>query len=155
MGWSSRASIERTDYMLVYGLSKPSSRLSTEGWLFSIASLTVLGEKLDMDPRIDQPSYCGLCQEPFFSGGSGSIQICWWLHKRLLYVDHMRYIWLMAIRGPSVENMWRIGRVFPFTMYNNLNHHDSRIWVTACLWQSARSNLINLTCFNVIVVIWL
>jgi hypothetical protein len=31
-------------------------------------SLVVSGEKLGMDPRIGQPSYCGLCQEPFFSG---------------------------------------------------------------------------------------
>jgi hypothetical protein len=26
------------------------------------------GEELDTDPRIGQPSCCGLCQEPFFSG---------------------------------------------------------------------------------------
>jgi hypothetical protein len=26
-----------------------------------------LGEKLDMNPRIGQPSGCGLCREPFFS----------------------------------------------------------------------------------------
>jgi hypothetical protein len=48
--------------------SKPSSRLSTEAWLFSTASLTVVGEKLGTDPWIGQPSCCGLCQEPFFLG---------------------------------------------------------------------------------------
>jgi hypothetical protein len=32
------------------------------------ASIVVLGEKLGMNPRIDQPSCCGLGQEPFFSG---------------------------------------------------------------------------------------
>jgi hypothetical protein len=32
------------------------------------ASMVVLGEKLGMNPRIDQPSCCGLGQEPFFSG---------------------------------------------------------------------------------------
>jgi hypothetical protein len=26
-----------------------------------------LGEKLDMNPWISQPSGCGLCREPFFS----------------------------------------------------------------------------------------
>jgi hypothetical protein len=31
------------------------------------ASLAVLGGKLGTDPRIGQPVYCGLCQEPFFS----------------------------------------------------------------------------------------
>jgi hypothetical protein len=32
------------------------------------ASLVGSGEKLGMDPRIGQLSYCGLCREPFFSG---------------------------------------------------------------------------------------
>jgi hypothetical protein len=32
------------------------------------ASMVVLGEKLGMNPRIDQLSCCGLGQEPFFSG---------------------------------------------------------------------------------------
>jgi hypothetical protein len=32
------------------------------------ASLAVVGEKLDTDPRIGQPVCCGLCREPFFSG---------------------------------------------------------------------------------------
>jgi hypothetical protein len=31
-------------------------------------SLVDSGEKLGMDPRIDQPACCGLCREPFFSG---------------------------------------------------------------------------------------
>jgi hypothetical protein len=30
------------------------------------ASLVGSGEKLGMDPRIDQPACCGLCREPFF-----------------------------------------------------------------------------------------
>jgi hypothetical protein len=32
------------------------------------ASLVGSGEKLGTDPRFGQPSYCGLCREPFFSG---------------------------------------------------------------------------------------
>jgi hypothetical protein len=31
-------------------------------------SLAGSGEKLGMNPQIGQPSYCGLCREPFFSG---------------------------------------------------------------------------------------
>jgi hypothetical protein len=31
-------------------------------------SLVDSGEKLGMDPQIDQPACCGLCREPFFSG---------------------------------------------------------------------------------------
>jgi hypothetical protein len=37
------------------------------GFAFT-ASMTVLGEKLDMDPRIGQPTCCELCREPIFSG---------------------------------------------------------------------------------------
>jgi hypothetical protein len=71
-------------------------------------------------------------------GSSESIQICWRLCERLLYVDHMKYVWSWTIRGLSVESVWRVGRVFPCKVYINSNRHDSRIWVTACLWQSSR-----------------
>jgi hypothetical protein len=27
-------------------------------------------------------------------------------HLRLLYADHVRYIWSRVICGPSVENVW-------------------------------------------------
>jgi hypothetical protein len=37
------------------------------------ASLAGSGEKLGMDPRIDQPACCGSCREPFFLGSS---EIC-------------------------------------------------------------------------------
>jgi hypothetical protein len=33
-----------------------------------IASLAAMGEKLSMEPQIDQPSCCGSGREPFFSG---------------------------------------------------------------------------------------
>jgi hypothetical protein len=68
MGWPPRASIERTDRMLVYGPSKPSSLTSTEGAFTPTASLAGSGEKLGTDPWISQPSCCALCQEPFFLG---------------------------------------------------------------------------------------
>jgi ribonuclease I len=32
------------------------------------ASIAIPGEKLGMDPWIDQSACCGLCQETFFSG---------------------------------------------------------------------------------------
>jgi hypothetical protein len=75
--------------------------------------------------------------------GSGSVQICWWLCKRLLYVDHVQYIWLKAICGPSVESVWCVGCIFPCRVYIDLNHRDSWIWVTACSWQTSRSKLID------------
>jgi hypothetical protein len=52
----------------VYGPSKPSSRLSTEVWHFSIASLAVVEEKLGTDPQMGQPSCFGLYWEPLVSG---------------------------------------------------------------------------------------
>jgi hypothetical protein len=47
--------------------------------------------------------------------------------KRLLCVDHVRYVWLMVIRGLSVESMWRVGRVFPCRVYIDSNRRDSQI----------------------------
>jgi hypothetical protein len=49
----------------VYGLSKPSNLQSTKGGFTPTASMSSSGEKLGTDPRIGQPSCCGLCQEPF------------------------------------------------------------------------------------------
>jgi hypothetical protein len=42
--------------------------MSTEACLFPTTSLAVVEEKLGTDMWIRQPSSCGLCQEPFFSG---------------------------------------------------------------------------------------
>jgi hypothetical protein len=54
----------------------PSSWSSSGAWLTPPASLAGSGEKLGTDPRNGQPTCCGLCREPFFSGVVGSIQIC-------------------------------------------------------------------------------
>jgi hypothetical protein len=70
---------------------------------------------------------------------SESIQICWRLYETLLYIDRVRYVWSWTIRGLSVKSVWRVGRVFTCRVYIDSNHRDSRIWVTACLWQSSRS----------------
>jgi hypothetical protein len=58
---------------------------------------------------------------------SGSVQICWRLYERLLYVDHVRYVWSWTIHGPSVESVWHVGRVFPCRVYIDSNRRDSRI----------------------------
>jgi hypothetical protein len=49
-----------------YGPDKPSSLPSTKGGLTTTASMAGSKEKLGTDPRISQPSCCGLCWEPFF-----------------------------------------------------------------------------------------
>jgi hypothetical protein len=74
-------------------------------------------------------------------GCSGSVQIYWRLYERLLYVDRVRYVWSYTIHGLSVKNVWRVGRVFPCKVYIDSNRRDSRIWVTACLWQPSHSEL--------------
>jgi hypothetical protein len=51
-----------------YGPGKPSSLLLIDVLPFSTASLVGSEEKLGMDLWIDQPTCCGLCREPFFSG---------------------------------------------------------------------------------------
>jgi hypothetical protein len=33
--------------------------------------------------------------------------------ERLLYVDHVRYVWSRAICGPSLECVWRVDLIFP------------------------------------------
>jgi hypothetical protein len=54
-------------------------------------------------------------------------------YKKLICVDHMRYIWSRVIHGPSVESVWRVDQVFSCKIYIDLNRHDSQIWVTVCL----------------------
>jgi hypothetical protein len=127
----------------VYGPSKPSSRLSTEAWLFSTASLTIVGEKLCTDPQIGQSACCGLFQEPFFSGVvdlfksvDGCAKGChvWELPAgsvRRAYVD-----W----RG---KRTYRVGQVFPCRVYIDSNCRGSQIWVTACSWLPSSSNLLD------------
>jgi hypothetical protein len=53
--------------MLVIWTSKTSSWLSIEACLFPTASLVVVGEKLNMNPRIRWSSSCELYREHFFS----------------------------------------------------------------------------------------
>jgi hypothetical protein len=86
-----------------------------------------LEEKLGMDPRIGQPTSCGLCWKPFFLRavtlsivvedftkgchvqGLPAGSVCW------VFVD-----W----RG---KRTCRVGWIFPCRVYNNSNRRDSRI----------------------------
>jgi hypothetical protein len=91
------------------------------------ASLAGLGEKLCTDPQIGQLVCCELCREPLFSGAVESVQICRCLTKGC-------HVW-----GPpagSVRRVYvdwhgkrtcRVGRVFPYRVYIDLNRCDSRI----------------------------
>jgi hypothetical protein len=42
-------------------------------------------------------------------------------------MDHVRYVWSMAICGLSMKNMWCVDRVFPYRVYIVSNRRDSQI----------------------------
>jgi hypothetical protein len=91
------------------------------------ASLAGLGEKLGTDPWIGQPVRCGLCQEPFFSGAVGSVQIC----RRLVKGCHIRRPPTGSVRWAYMDrrgkHTCRVGRGFLCRVYIDSNRRDSRI----------------------------
>jgi hypothetical protein len=76
MGWPSRASIECTDHILVYGLKKPSSLSLKEAWLKPTATQVVRGEKLGRDLEIISRRAGDIVRNLCFSGPVGFVQIC-------------------------------------------------------------------------------
>jgi hypothetical protein len=146
MSWPPRASIERTDCILVF--MGPASLTACRQQMFDFtptALMVGLGEKLGTDPWISQPTCCGLCQEPF----SHEQWHCSTLLTTMWKVDicGAREIRLVESHTwTKRENVWLVGRIFPYRVYIDSNRHDSRIWVTGCLCQLERSNLMNLTC---------
>jgi hypothetical protein len=70
---------------------------------FPHCSLAVVGEKLDMDPRIRWSSCCGLCREPFFWGAGD-------LFKSVddgMKGCFMWTAWDMYDRGPYTDWAWK------------------------------------------------
>jgi hypothetical protein len=49
--------------------------------------------------------------------------------ERLLYIDHVRYVWSWTICELSMECVWHVGRVFPYRVYIDSNRRDSQIRV--------------------------
>jgi hypothetical protein len=62
-----------------------------------------------------------------FLGSSGIRPNLSMSHEGLLYVDHVRYVWSCAICRLSLGSVWHIGRVFPYRVYIDSNHRDSRV----------------------------
>jgi hypothetical protein len=113
MSWPPRVSIERTDCILVYGPSKLVTCHRQKLGLSILLFWLRVGEKLDGDPQIDQPT-CWGCSWQFLFLGSSEIRpnlsvTC----ERLLCFDHVRYVWSGTIRGLSVGCAWRVGQVSP------------------------------------------
>jgi hypothetical protein len=108
-----------------YGSGMPSSGSPTGAWLTPPPSLSALGEKLGMDPRISQPACCGLCWEPFFSGAVGSVQIC----RRLAKGCYMWTMWDTYGLGPYTDWAWEAcGMLVRFSPVG-----CTLIWITATL----------------------
>jgi hypothetical protein len=155
MGWPPRANIERTDRMLMFmGPVNWCNMLSTDAWL-SLLLQWLCWERNWVANLWTTQSDWGLCREPFFSGAVGSVQHCWWLLKGC----HVCGLPVESVRGAYVD--WRendtchVYRVFPYRMYIDSNHRDSRIRATACSWQSSRSKLIEYCLLMNYVYTWL
>jgi hypothetical protein len=52
-----------------------------------------------------------IVSEAPFLGSSGICPNLSATHERLLCVDHMRYVWLIVIRGLSAGSVWDVGQV--------------------------------------------
>jgi hypothetical protein len=136
-------------YAGVYGPSKPSSWLSTDTWLCLHCFNGWLRRETGYGPADWSAGVLWIMSGALFLRSSGHAQLCWWLRERLLYVDHVRLIWSMVIRGLSVKNVWRVGRIFPCRVYIILNHCDSQIWVSVVCDSHHVDNLMNLMSLSV------
>jgi hypothetical protein len=141
MGWPCEQVLNVPIACRWYGPGKPSNWLLTEGGFTPTTSMVGSGEKLGTNPWIGQLACCRLCRESFFSGAVAlPIAVDDFVkgyHVRGLPAESMQWAYV-DWRG---KRMCHIGRIFPCRVYINLNRHDSRIWVTACLWQSSRRQL--------------
>jgi hypothetical protein len=111
----------------VYGPSKLSSWLTTDAWLCPHCFIGWFGRETGYGPADWSTDMLWIVSGALFLGSSDPAQLRWRLCKRLLYVDHVRYVWSWTICGLSVESVWRVDRVFPYRVYIDSNHRDSQI----------------------------
>jgi hypothetical protein len=96
-----------------YETGKPSSWSSTDDWLCPHYFNGCLGRETRYGPADRSTDVLWIVSGVLFLRSTGPSQLCWWLRKRLLCVDCVRYVWSGTIRGLSVECMWRVGQVSP------------------------------------------
>jgi hypothetical protein len=106
-------------------------------WMFAFLHCFIgwLRRETGYGPTDQSADVLRIVSGALFLGSSDSVQLCRWLVEGC------------HIQGPPAGSVhqayvdWcgkhtcRVDRVFPY----NSNRRDSRIWVTACLWQSSRS----------------
>jgi hypothetical protein len=126
----------------VYGLNKPSSRLSIKVCLFSTASLVVVGESWVR--TCGSVSWCGVDYV-----GSPSSQRQWicsnllTTHERLPRTRTAHRKRTPDVRGLTWESYVSCWSGFPCRVYIDSNRRDFQIWVTACSWLPSSSNLLD------------
>jgi hypothetical protein len=120
-----------------YVPSKPSNLPSIDAWLCPHYFIGWLRRETGYGPMNWLASVLWIVLGGPFLGISGPAQLCGWLvkgcHVLGLPVGSVHRVY-MDWRG---KRMWRVSRVFPGRVYIDSIHRDSRIWVTACLWQSS------------------
>jgi hypothetical protein len=126
----------------VYGPSKPNSLPSIDAWLKPTASLAGLGEKLRWVPWTTQQDW-EVGSGALFLGSSSIHPMLLTTYERLLPMGIARKKRTSGVRHLEWEAYVSYGRVFPCRVYIDLNHHDSRIWVTTCSWLPSSSNLLD------------
>jgi hypothetical protein len=72
-----------------------------------------VGEKLDGDAQIGQPTCWGCSREFLFLESSRIYPNLSVTREKLLCIDRMRYVWSGTILGLSMGCVWRVGWVFP------------------------------------------
>jgi hypothetical protein len=110
-----------------------------DAWLCPHCFIGWLGREAGYGPVDRSATRCGLCREPFFS-------------RAVSLLNFVNDSWKVATYGDCPQEAYTgrkgtgVGSVrgvlvgfFPCRVYIDLNHRDSRIWVTAYLWQSSRS----------------
>jgi hypothetical protein len=112
-----------------YVSDKPSSRPSIECWLCPPLLHWLARERNWVQTYGSVSRHVMDCVMSPFSQEQCPPQLCGRLHKRLLCVDHVRYIWSRTICGSSVGYVWRVGQVFPCRVYIDSNRRDSQVWV--------------------------
>jgi hypothetical protein len=107
-------------------------------WVFGFLHCFIgwLGRETRYRPADRSAGVLGIVSGALFLRSSDSVQPC----RRLVEGCHVWGPPAGSIHWAYVDwcgkHMCHVGRV-----YIHSNRRDSRIWVTACLWQSSRSNL--------------
>jgi hypothetical protein len=113
-----------------YGPSKPSSMSSTDAWFCPHCLIGWLGRETGYGPMDRSAGVMWIVSGALFLESSSPAQLC----RRLVKGYQIRKLPVERICRTYVD--WRgkrtchVDRVFPYRVYINSNHCNSRIWVS-------------------------